>query len=112
MSGQPSISILLVDDDHRNVLTLEATLGTVDCRLVKAYSGLDALKCVLAQDFAVIVLDIHMPGMGGFEAPRLIRARERSCLTPIIFLPADDRGGPRVLEGYRLGAVDYIVTPF
>src|SRR6202035_96842 len=99
------VSVLIVDDEPRNVLALEAALADVDCRLVQAYSGLDALKCVLAQDFAVIVLDIHMPVMDGFETAILIRARERSHLTPIMFLTADDRRGARVLEGYRLGAV-------
>jgi two-component system, sensor histidine kinase len=71
------VSVLIVDDEPRNVLALEAALASVDCRLVKAYSGLDALKCVLAQDFAVIVLDIHMPVMDGFETASLIRACTR-----------------------------------
>ena len=74
--------------------------------------GGDALECVLEQDFAVIVLDIHMPEMDGFETASVIRSRERSQSTPIIFLTADDRGGARVLEGYRLGAVDYLYKPF
>src|ERR1700681_2557429 len=108
ISMPQSISILLVDDQSRNLVALEAALGDVDCRLVKARSGLEALKCLLAQDFAVIVLDIHMPGMDGFETASLIRARERSHATPIIFLTADERAGSPVLEGYRLGAVDYI----
>ena len=60
----------------------------------------------------MIVLDIHMPEMDGFETASLIRMRERSQSTPIIFLTADDRGGARVLEGYRLGAVDYLYKPF
>jgi two-component system, sensor histidine kinase and response regulator len=112
MPSPHPISILVVDDQPRNVVALEAALGSLDCSLVKAYSGRDALKCVLAQDFAVIVLDIHMPEMDGFETASLIRARERSHTTPIIFLTADDRAGPRVLEGYRLGAVDYMYKPF
>jgi signal transduction histidine kinase len=106
------ISILLVDDQPRNVVALEVALHSIDCTLVRAHSGRDALKCLLTQDFAVIVLDIHMPGMDGFETASLIRARERSHLTPIIFLTADDRRGAPVLEGYRLGAVDYIYKPF
>jgi CheY-like chemotaxis protein len=108
----PAISILVVDDEPRNVVALEAALASVDCTLVKAQSGLDALKCVLAQDFAMILLDVHMPVMDGFETASLIRARERSHSTPIIFMTADDRDGPRVLEGYRLGAVDYLYKPF
>jgi signal transduction histidine kinase len=111
LSVQP-ISILLVDDEPRNVVALEAALASVECTLVKAYSGREALKCLLAQDFAVIVLDIHMPEMDGFETASLIRARERSASTPIIFLTADNRVGPRVLQGYRLGAVDYMYKPF
>ena len=112
MSIPRPISILVVDDQPRNVVALEAALAGVDCGLVKAYSGRDALKCVLAQQFAVIVLDVHMPDMDGFETASLIRARERSRSTPIIFLTADGRAGPRVLEGYRLGAVDYVYKPF
>src|SRR6202023_2924185 len=107
-----AISILVVDDEPRNVLALEATLASLDCTLVTAESGLDALKCLLGHDFAVIVLDVHMPNMDGFETASLIRDRERSRATPIIFLTADESAGPRVLEGYRLGAVDYIYKPF
>jgi signal transduction histidine kinase len=106
------ISILLVDDQPRNLVALEAALATVDCTLVTALSGQDALKYLLTQDVAVIVLDIHMAGMDGFETARLIRERKRSHSTPIIFLTADDRVGERVHEGYRLGAVDYIYKPF
>ena len=105
------VSILVVDDKPRNVLALLAALASVECNLVTAESGRDALKCVLTQDFAVILLDVHMPGMDGFEAASLIRARERSHSTPIIFLTAADREGARAMEGYRLGAVDYIHTP-
>src|ERR1700687_446324 len=105
------INILLVDDQPRNVIALEAALASVDCRLVKAYSGREALKCLLKQDFAVIVLDIHMPVMDGFETAGLIRARERSHSTPIIFLTADVRAGARVLEGYRLGDRAYLDKP-
>jgi signal transduction histidine kinase len=106
------ISILVVDDQPSNVVALEAALAGIDCRLVKAHSGRGALRCLLGQDFAVIVLDIHMPELDGFETARLIRARDRSQSTPIIFLTADDRTGERVLEGYRLGAVDYIYKPY
>lgn len=105
-------SILLVDDQPRNVVALEAALASVDCSLVTANSGRDALKRLLTQDFALIVLDVHMPGMDGFETASLIRARERSRLTPIIFLTADNPAGARVLEAYRLGAVDYLYKPF
>src|SRR2546426_9280122 len=112
MAEVDPISILNVDDQPRNVTALEAALASADYRLVKAPSGRDALKCLLQQDFAVIVLDIHMPAMDGFETANLIRARMRSHSTPIIFLTADDRVGERVLQGYQLGAVDYIYKPF
>src|SRR6185503_2664050 len=87
------ISILLVDDQPRNVVAMQAALASIDCNLVTAHSGRDALKCLLNQDFAAIVLDIHMPGMDGFETASLIRSRDRSRSTPIIFLTADDRVG-------------------
>ena len=111
MSEQHPVSILVVDDKPRNVVALQAALASVECKLVTAESGLDALKCVLAQDFAVILLDVRMPGMDGFETASLIRARERSHSTPIIFLTAADVDGARAMEGYRLGAVDYIHKP-
>jgi two-component system, sensor histidine kinase len=106
------VSILLVDDQADNVVALEAALASVECSLVTAQSGPDALRCALAQDFAVIVLDVHMPAMDGFETASLIRARDRSHSTPIIFLTADDRAGERVVEAYRLGAIDYLYKPF
>jgi CheY-like chemotaxis protein len=105
------ISILVVDDEPRNLIALEAALASVECNVVTATSGSDALKAVLAQDFAVIVLDIRMPIMDGFETASLIRERQRSGSTPIIFLTAHDPAGSRVPDGYRLGAVDYIYMP-
>ncbi|MGI9145232.1 MAG: response regulator [Chloroflexota bacterium] len=106
------ISLLIVDDQPRNVVALQAALASVDCSLVTAHSGREALKCLLTQDFAVILLDIHRPDMDGFETASLICGRARSQSTPIIFLTADDRAGPRVVEGYRLGAIDYLYKPF
>src|ERR1700687_1048528 len=97
-------SILLVDDKPQNVVALQAALAKIDGNLVTAHSGRVALKRVLAQDFAVIVLDVHMPGLGGIDTASLIRDRDRSHSTPIIFLTADHRGGPWVHQGYRLGA--------
>jgi PleD family two-component response regulator len=106
------VSILLVDDADGNVLALEAALDSVDCELVKARSGRSALKHVLAQDFAVILLNIAMPGIDGFETAELIRARIRSHSTPIIFMTTYDPAGARMQEGYRLGRIDYIYKPF
>jgi len=108
MPFPPAISILIVDDEPSNVVALEAALASVDCSLVTAHSGLDALKCVLAQDFAVILLDVRMRGMDGFQTAGLIRARARSQSTPIMFMTAYDPSGARIQEGYRLGGIDYI----
>jgi CheY-like chemotaxis protein len=105
------ISILVVNDQPRDLLALQAALESVECELVTARSGHDALQSVLAQDFAVIVLDIDMPVMDGFETARLIRERQRSRSTPIIFVTAYDPDGLRVSDGYGLGAVDYIYMP-
>jgi CheY-like chemotaxis protein len=105
------ISILVVNDQPRDLLALQAALGSVECELVTATSGPKALQCVLAQDFAVIVLDIDMPDMDGFETARLIRERQRSHSTPIIFVTAYDPDGLRASDGYGLGAVDYIYIP-
>ena len=113
VSSPNGISVLLVDDEPASLKALEAVLtNVVEYRLVTARSGQDALKRVLAQDFAVIVLDVLMPTMDGFETARLIRARERSRLTPVIFLTADNQAGAQVLEAYRLGAADYMYKPF
>jgi signal transduction histidine kinase len=112
MSPLPPLSVLLVDDRPGNVVALEAALAGVDCNLVRAHSGRDALKLVLAQDFAVILLDVYMPTMDGFETARMIRARERSQSTPIIFLTAYAPDATQMKVGYRLGAIDYIAKPF
>jgi signal transduction histidine kinase/CheY-like chemotaxis protein len=112
MSIAHPISILVVDDQPRNLLALEAALANVDCHVVKARSGPDALKRVLAQDFAVILLDIQMPTMDGFETAGRIRSRIRSQSTPIMFLTAYDPNGMRAAQGYGLGAIDYVYKPF
>lgn len=105
-----SVSILLVDDKPENLLTLESVLSELRLNVVKAESGRSALKCLLQRDFAVILLDVNMPGMDGFETARLIRQRKNSEHTPILFVTAfsDDM---QVSHGYSLGAVDYILTP-
>lgn len=105
-------SILLVDDDPRNLVSLEAILESPDRRLVKARSGEEALRQLLREDYAVILLDVHLGGIDGFETAALIRQRERSRLTPIIFLTADNRSAGQAAKGYALGAVDYLLKPF
>jgi signal transduction histidine kinase len=104
--------ILLVDDQPENLLSAEAVLETLGQQIVKAESGREALRYLLDNDFAVIVLDIMMPDMDGFETAALIRQRERSRHTPIIFLTALGRGEEHIRTGYNLGAVDYMVKPF
>jgi PAS domain S-box-containing protein len=104
--------ILLVDDEPRNLLALEAVLQGEGRHLVRATSGQEALKYLLQEDFAVIVLDVLMPDMDGFELASLIRSRERSRHTPIIFLTAARKERPYVVKGYKLGAADYILKPF
>ena len=105
-------SILLVDDRPENLLALEALLEPLDANLVRANSGDEALKRILAQDFAVILLDVQMPGLNGFETAKLIKARERSRYIPIIFLTAISKDEQFVFEGYSVGAVDYMFKPF
>jgi len=93
------------------LLALEAILDGLGQHLVKTNSGEQALRCLLKQDFAVILLDVQMPGMDGFETARLIRERERSRHTPIIFLTAFSTSDTLVYKGYSLGAVDYLFKP-
>jgi signal transduction histidine kinase len=102
--------ILIVDDVPEKVLSIEVILEDLHQSVVSVNSGADALRCLLNDDFAVILLDVNMPGMDGFETAAMIRQRKRSEHTPIIFLTAfpDDTHATR---GYSLGAVDYILTP-
>lgn len=111
MKSESKINVLLVDDYPENLVALEATLNGLGQNLVKAYSGKQALKCLLEQDFAVILLDVQMPEMDGFETASLIRQRERSRHTPIIFLTAISDSHDLKSKGYALGAVDYLLKP-
>ena len=105
-------SVLLVDDRPENLLALTAVLEPLEARLVSAESGEEALRALLAEDFAVVLLDVQMPGMDGFETAGYIRGRERSARTPIIFLTAVSTDISQVLRGYEAGAVDYVLKPF
>jgi PAS domain S-box-containing protein len=105
-------SVLLVDDRPENLLALTAVLEPLEVRLVTAGSGEEALRALLAEDFAVVLLDVQMPGMDGFETAQYIRGRERSARTPIIFLTAVSTDMSQVLRGYEAGAVDYVLKPF
>jgi len=105
------VNILLVDDRPENLLALETILGDPEYNLVKASSGREALRHLLHQDFAVILLDVQMPEMDGFETAELIRQRPRSEHTPIIFITAIGKSDEFVYKGYVTGAVDYIIKP-
>jgi len=105
-------SILLVDDHVENLLALEALLSDLGQNLVRANSGLEALRLLLHQEFALILLDVDMPTINGFETAALIRQRDRSHHTPIIFLTAVNKAERHVFKGYSLGAVDYLTKPF
>lgn len=111
MQPELKVNVLLVDDHPANLLALEAILHSLGPNLVKANSGEEALRHLLTQDFVLILLDVQMPGMDGFETAELIRKRERSRYTPIIFLTAFSTSDNLVFRGYSLGAVDYLFKP-
>ena len=104
--------ILLVDDRPENLLALEAILSVFDHELVRASSGDEALKALLTQEFAVILLDVSMPGMDGLETAAHIKSRERTRDVPIIFLTAVHPDAEHAFRGYSAGAVDYVAKPF
>jgi two-component system sensor histidine kinase/response regulator len=111
MTEEPRVNILLVDDEPANLLALEATLEGLGQNLIRANSGAEALRQVLENDFAVILLDIQMPDINGIETAAAIRERERSRHIPIIFLTGMDKTGEMMFQGYSAGAVDYLVKP-
>jgi CheY-like chemotaxis protein len=104
--------LLLVDDRRENLVALEAILQGLPLEPVLATSGEEALKRLLTDDFAAILLDAQMPGMDGFETAGHIKQRERTRHVPIIFLTAVDRDAHLAFRGYAAGAVDYITKPF
>jgi PAS domain S-box-containing protein len=110
--NEEKVSILLVDDHVENLVALEALLTDLGQNLIRAESGIDALRLLLNQEFALIILDVDMPIINGFETAALIRDRERSRHTPIIFLTAINKTEQHVFKGYSLGAVDYLTKPF
>jgi len=112
MQPQDKINILMVDDHPQNLIALEAVLGDMGQNLVMANSGREALKRLLDQEFALILLDVQMPGLDGYETAALAREREQSRHTPIIFLTAINQSDAQVFKGYSTGAVDYMFKPF
>src|ERR1700682_3503550 len=108
--GERRIKILLVDDTPENLVSLEAALNGLGEELVLANSGREALRCLLNDDFAAILLDVRMPDMDGFETAELIRSRPRSRQVPILFLTGY-RNEEHLFRGYDLGAVDFLFKP-
>ena len=104
--------VLLVDDRRDNLLALEAILQGLPVQPVGANSGEEALKHLLVDDFALILLDAQMPEMDGFETARRIRALPQGRELPVVFLTAADRDAQLALRGYAVGAVDYLAKPF
>ncbi|HVG47840.1 MAG TPA: ATP-binding protein, partial [Rubellimicrobium sp.] len=111
LPGRPRPRILAVDDDDRNLLALSEVLECVG-EVICARSGTEALRYLLREEFAVILLDVLMPDMDGYETATLIRQREQSRRTPIIFLSAINKDEAHLLQGYDAGAVDYVFKPF
>jgi CheY-like chemotaxis protein len=110
--ARPQAKVLAVDDRRENLLALQAILEGLPIELVPVTSGEDALKRLLVDDYAVILLDAHMPGMDGFETAGHVKQRERTRHIPILFLTAVDYDPHLAFRGYQAGAVDYITKPF
>jgi signal transduction histidine kinase len=106
-----AVNILLVDDEPNSLYALQEMLEPLGQSLLAGRSGAEALRLVLKHEFAVILLDVRMPRMDGFETARLIRERKRSSMTPIIFLTAAGDDLESVSRGYEAGAVDYLIKP-
>jgi PAS domain S-box-containing protein len=104
--------VLLVDDRRANLVALEATLAPLEVRLVSAMSGPEALRHLLHEEFAVMLIDVQMPGMDGFETASLVKQHPRTAQIPIIFITAIERDAAHVFAGYERGGVDYLVKPF
>ena len=111
MGDSLQASILIVDDDPASRVAMREVLSNLGSRLVIADSGEQALRHVLEEDFAAILMDVRMPGIDGFTTARMIRERKRSRYTPIIFLTAAQEDLASMFRGYRAGAVDFIVKP-
>jgi CheY-like chemotaxis protein len=112
MTSSRLAKVLAVDDRKENLLALEAILQALPIEVHAVTSGEDALKRLLTDDYAVILLDAHMPGMDGFETAERIKSRERTRHIPILFLTAVDYDAHLAFRGYQVGAVDYLTKPF
>lgn len=111
LQAQQKVAILIVDDRPENILALTSILSGPEYEIVAAQSGADALRCLLRQEFALLLLDVMMPGMDGFELATIIKENERHKATPIIFLTAMATDVGFIYKGYSSGAVDYLTKP-
>jgi response regulator RpfG family c-di-GMP phosphodiesterase len=112
MPAPERVNILMVDDRPDGLLTMEAVLQSPEHHLVKASSGKEALHCLQKEDFAVVLLDVQMPVMDGFQTAAKIKEMPRAANTPIVFITAIHKDPFYIYQGYHMGAVDYIFKPF
>ncbi|HEY2653694.1 MAG TPA: SpoIIE family protein phosphatase [Solirubrobacteraceae bacterium] len=112
LAAPERLPILAVDDRDENLVALEAVLAPLELAVVTARSGEEALRLILERDFALILLDVRMPGMDGIETAKMIKARERTREVPIVFLTAAPDEVSDMVRGYDVGAVDYLLKPF
>jgi CheY-like chemotaxis protein len=107
----PPQNILMVDDTPENLVALQVVLEDLPCNLVTATSGPEALGKLLKQDFSLVLLDVQMPDMDGFEVAEIMRSNKRTTNIPIIFVTANSRDDRNMRKGYQSGAVDYLFKP-
>ncbi len=111
MTGENKINILIVDDRPENLLSMESLIESPELNIVRASSGNESLGLMLDYEFAIVLLDVQMPGMDGFETAELMRGSEKTKHVPIIFVTALSKDQKYVFRGYESGAVDYLFKP-
>ena len=107
----PAQNVLIVDDTPENLVALQVVLEDLPCQLVTANSGPEALGKLLKQEFSLVLLDVQMPEMDGFEVAEIMRSNKRTVNVPIIFVTANSRDDRNMRKGYQSGAVDYLFKP-
>src|SRR3569832_1549294 len=112
MQTNETVKILIVDDHPENLFALEALLDAPEYRLIRAGSGMEALRYLLKEEVSLILLDVCMPGLNGFETAAMIRERPKTRNIPIVFITADNKSQSDVEKGYSVGAIDYLITPY